>query len=373
MSSSFSVVKPSYLENTSNIVVNGNLTVNGTVSTYVDTSLNSLPENSWYTIGNFPVNGGLYQGGVLAPNGFIYMLPGLSKNVLKIDPVTDSITIIATIPIPGNLFIAFGGVVAQNGKIYCAPEDVSFVLIIDTITDTVDYTSITGITTCIGAVVAPNGLIVMIKRNNGFHIINPQTNTYISLTVPGVPSSELNFSGGVLAPNGKIYAIPRDYTRVVVLDPVTLVVTTPAGLNGITSYICRCGALASNGKIYGFPTNGAKLLVINPSNDTFVEVAIAGLLGDSSRGGVLAPNGKLYSSPRDQNFTCIIDPVTNTVDYTTIKGFALPGIGGMFSGSVVAPNGNIYCVPHNYPKILVIRTGLPTQPNWMLKPYFNKL
>jgi hypothetical protein len=43
MSSSFSMVKPSYLENTSNIVVNGNLTVNGT---YLYTRLNSLPENS---------------------------------------------------------------------------------------------------------------------------------------------------------------------------------------------------------------------------------------------------------------------------------------------------------------------------------------
>ena len=52
MSSSFSVVKPSYLENTSNIVVNGNLTVNGTVSTYVDTSLNSLGENVFSTFGS---------------------------------------------------------------------------------------------------------------------------------------------------------------------------------------------------------------------------------------------------------------------------------------------------------------------------------
>ena len=36
MSSSFSVVKPSYLENTNNIIVNGNLTVNGTVSNYLN-------------------------------------------------------------------------------------------------------------------------------------------------------------------------------------------------------------------------------------------------------------------------------------------------------------------------------------------------
>jgi hypothetical protein len=53
MSSSFSVVKPSYLENTNNIIVNGNLTVNGTVSSYIDTSLNSLAENTISFFGNF--------------------------------------------------------------------------------------------------------------------------------------------------------------------------------------------------------------------------------------------------------------------------------------------------------------------------------
>ena len=66
MSSSFSVVKPSYLENTNNIIVNGNLTVNGTVSSYVDTSLNSLPENTISFFGNFSDDTNKWFGGVLA-------------------------------------------------------------------------------------------------------------------------------------------------------------------------------------------------------------------------------------------------------------------------------------------------------------------
>jgi hypothetical protein len=66
----------------------------------------------------------------------------------------------------------------------------------------------------------------------------------------------------------------------------------------------------------------------------------------------------------------IIDPVTNTADTTTITG--LTGI-NKWQGGVVAPNGKIYCIPGNNTSVLVINTGLPKHPSWMLKPYFNKL
>jgi hypothetical protein len=130
MSSSFSVVKPSYLENTSNIVVNGNLTVNGTVSTYLDTSLNSLPENTISLFGNFSgVN--KWHGGVLAPNGKIYCVPRDSTSVLIIDPVTNTAdtTTISGLTGTGGKWI--GGVLAPNGKIYGVPSNSTSVLVIN--------------------------------------------------------------------------------------------------------------------------------------------------------------------------------------------------------------------------------------------------
>ena len=84
MSSSFSVVKPSYLENTNNIIVNGNLTVNGNVSSYVDITLNSLGENTISRFGSFSETAKWF-GGVLAPNGKIYGIPYTSTSVLVIN------------------------------------------------------------------------------------------------------------------------------------------------------------------------------------------------------------------------------------------------------------------------------------------------
>ena len=39
---------------------------------------------------------------------------------------------------------------------------------------------------------------------------------------------------------------------------------------------------------------------------------------------------------------------------------------------ILAPNGKIYCIPVNRNVVLVINTGLPKFPPWMLKPQFNK-
>ena len=132
MSSSFSVVKPSYLENTNNIIVNGNLTVNGTVSNYVDISLNSLAENTISSFGNFSGSGSeKWVGGVLAPNGKIYCMPYSSTSVLIIDPVTNTADTTTISGLTGNNKW-FGSVLAPNGKIYYIPFISTSVLVVNT-------------------------------------------------------------------------------------------------------------------------------------------------------------------------------------------------------------------------------------------------
>jgi hypothetical protein len=64
-------------------VINGNLTVNGTVSAYLDTSLNSLPENAISYISLPATNIYGWYGGVLAPNGKIPLLKRTIETVCK--------------------------------------------------------------------------------------------------------------------------------------------------------------------------------------------------------------------------------------------------------------------------------------------------
>jgi hypothetical protein len=69
----------------------------------------------------------------------------------------------------------------------------------------------------------------------------------------------------------------------------------------------------------------------------------------------------------------IIDPSANTVDRTSISLTGIvPTLSTKFQGGVLAPNGKIYCVPYAADYVLIINTGLPTNPSWMLAPEFNK-
>ena len=60
---------------------------------------------------------------------------------------------------------------------------------------------------------------------------------------------------------------------------------------------------------------------------------------------------------------------TNTV--TISPGSSLVGT-LKWQGGVLGPNGRIYGIPFNSTSICEIKTGIPTQPPWMLAPEFNK-
>ena len=68
---------------------------------------------------------------------------------------------------------------------------------------------------------------------------------------------------GALAPNGKIYGIPRDSSSVLIIDPLTNTAdtTTISGLSGAGEW--AGGVLAPNGKIFGIPGTSSSVLVIN--------------------------------------------------------------------------------------------------------------
>ena len=135
--SSFSIVKSSYLENTNNIIINGNLTVNGTV-TNLDFSFSSFPSRLPFFIDSTSYNDSTqnkFAGGVLAPNGNIYCIPYSSNYILVINPLTN-----ATTRIPISLTIGakyIGAVCKPNGKIYCIPFNSDTIMIIDSNTNSV--------------------------------------------------------------------------------------------------------------------------------------------------------------------------------------------------------------------------------------------
>jgi hypothetical protein len=95
------------------------------------------------------------------------------------------------------------------------------------------------------------------------------------------------------------------------------------------------GVLAPNGKIYCPPTlDATSILVIDPTNDT---TTTFGSLNKVWAGGVLAPNGKIYFIPSYPLSTTVllVDPTTNTVS-------SFGSLSGYWESSVLASNGKIY-------------------------------
>jgi hypothetical protein len=309
-------------------------------------------------------------------------------SVLIIDPTANTTEQITAGFVDEGPLISrwFGGVLAKNGKIYGIPSNSGSVLIIDPKTNTVDTTTISGLgggaetNKWSGGVLGLDGKIYGIPtRSDDVLIIDPETDTATTIPVPGlsVPGVDNKWYGGVLGPNGKIYGIPNSINRVLVIDPTAeptavqlLDSTTPGQLDDPATFKWYCGVLAPNGRIYGIPRNAADILVIDPQAGTITREAMGYTAGGSYGGGVLAQDGKIYAVPFSATTVLIIDPATETADQSTITG--LTGA-SKWSGCVLAPNGKIYGIPSTDPSVLLIRTGTPTLPPWMLEAHFNKM
>jgi streptogramin lyase len=104
-----------------------------------------------------------FAGGVLAPNGKIYCIPN-GTIVGAIDPSSDSISIITTIPFVANGAYV-GGVLAPNGKIYFVPSYAVVGMVLDPTTETIStYGSFSGSSAYAYGILAPNGNIYFIAN-----------------------------------------------------------------------------------------------------------------------------------------------------------------------------------------------------------------
>ena len=129
-----------------------------------------------------------------------------------------------------------------------------------------------------------------------------------SINLFGNFSGGSKWVGGVLAPNGKIYAIPRDARQILEINPVNRTTTLFGQLIDSGERKWAGGVLAQNGKIYGIPLNQTQVLEIDPSNNNirFLK-SFSG--GNKWFGGVLAPNGKIYCIPFSTTQILVIDNV----------------------------------------------------------------
>ena len=107
-----------------------------------------------------------------------------------------------------------GGVLAPDGKIYCIPKSSSFVLVIDPIK----------------------------RTTSSFRIPNSYPASEYVIAFPSLMYHR--WSGGVLAPNGKIYCIPYNASEVLEIDPIERKSSIfGASASPFNTPVCRCSYL----------------------------------------------------------------------------------------------------------------------------------
>jgi len=405
----FSIVKNSYLEDSSNIIIDGNLTVNGNVSSYLDTkfdmfpafpSVGSVVQNDVYVSQVTSFN--KYFGGALAPNGKMYFMPCpfnyptggsplWTPNIGIYNPYTkvlDQTTLsIRNVPALSGKFI-WGAITAPNGKIYGIPWQSSFVPIIDPITNFVDTTTISTVISGTtyqnfrGGVLASNGKIYCAGAfsNSKIGVIDTVNNTFSTLDIPQpIPGSGLGYYSGALGSNGCIYFAPHQGggrpLKVNPFNNTVIHMTNGPLLN------THCGAVTGkDGNVYLIPFANTNITKIDCRNNNDSVGEPYSLVGPprpyEAATAINGQDGLLYLMPSYSNRTSLSAFNIDTNSYVTLSGaFAdlASSTQDPWFGSLIDTDGKIHFIPSKYGFISTIKTGFPIKKsNWILLPQFNK-
>ena len=206
-----------------------------------------------------------------------------------------------------------------------------------------------------GAVAHPNGKIYFIPCDASplleFEPFSKKITTWGS-----VGSTSTNkLVGGVLAPNGIIYALPSNGFTLAVIpkwDPYSKSFT-PISVGGLGTNSIGC-VLHPNGKIYGVPAGG-DVLVFDPNTGKVSDYGILPVNSNYYNGGCVHPNGNIYFAPYQSGIDQVMELNLNSKKYTLLKNKnTLVATNSLFSGIILAPNNLMYCVPHNADRIFEV-------------------
>jgi hypothetical protein len=212
-----------------------------------------------------------WVGGVLAPNGRVYMVPNSHTSVLIYAPRTGRVDLSSLSGLGEQPYKWSGAVVAANGRIYCPPDQAGTVLVIDPERNTTHQLPVAAAGRWAGAVLGVDGLIYGIPQQGdpqstpafeaSVLVIDPHTET-VSTIRAGLVAADDGWYGGVLAANGRIYGIPFASNDVLVIDPGTDQVSTfPAGTTG-SLLKWWGGVLTPGGEVIGVPFRQDGILAI---------------------------------------------------------------------------------------------------------------
>jgi len=219
-----------YFARCSLIIDTNNDTVNLTDIANIDSS--SYPGLIWRGL---TANQENFGGAVLAANGRIYFTPSNANGVLQINPINNTADGSSYIYPPniydgGNRYKSFGGCLAPDNNIYIAPWYIG--------------------TSAVG-----------VRRFVKIDVTKDVSSQQFTLVTPDASvNNPLAYQGVVCAMNGKLYAIANGATNIAIIDPVTSTANTTSISPVSNGY--SGGVLGPDGVIYCIPRNASRIMTI---------------------------------------------------------------------------------------------------------------
>lgn len=342
------------------------------LSSYLSTNKSAQSEtNNIVTFGSLS---GSYKwfGGVVANDGNIYGAAYNDATVLKINTSTDAASRIGTISGGSGGYQYMGAVLGPDGCVYMIPWTAKTVVRFNPSNNAIHYIGTSNIGSSYGGglgdlgglwcggVLAPNGCIYGIpRRTTGILKINPITER-CSIIGNVTSSSYDRWMGGVLGPNGIIYGIPADAGSILRINPAndTFNETLNSPIGSSSKY--NFGAMGFDGKIYGMPMNpsgGFSILRITPTSNNTDSAESLNWMANGTNffgGSALSMNGCIYGTPGDSSNSLL------KIDTVNMTATRIAGVSGSYQGSVMAANGKIYCIPSSATQVMCILPVLDT-------------
>jgi len=312
-----------------------------------------------------------FFGGVLSPNGDIYLVPEYNPTSkgFKINS-SGIMTTYSLLYGIAQVETYLGGVLAANGDIHFVPgtadrgQKVSQSGVVSTYTLIYTTTNTSGAVNC-GGVLSPNGDVLFAPASGTIAQKVSATGVVSTYTIIGGGS----WAGGVLDPYGNMHLVPRAFFGQKI---------SPEGV--CSTYTIRAGSysggvLSPNGDIHFVPEN--------PSSTKGQKVSMSGVASTYSlrntncfyKGGVLAPNGDIHFVPDGLGIT---KPIGQKVSITGVVSTYTTGAPSnqRYIGAILLPNGDIHFLPKaGNPAVgckISTLSAIPFDNALCLSPYLNK-
>ena len=232
-------------------------------------------------LGSLPDGRQKWYGALRGRDGCIYGVPYKARGVLKINPFTDTVSVIyPTSGMFSDDYKWHGGALGPDGAIYAFPAHASTVLKIIPHRD--------------------DAKVQLIELE-----LDPAQD-------PELMQGRYKWLGGGVDREGNIYGMPSDSRVVLKVQPATGRVTTFGGLLPDMQNKWQGAVCGGDGCLYAIPANACSVLKIDPYTETIELIGDLPKGRDKWQGGFVGSDGIIYGIPENCNHILRLEPCSRS-------------------------------------------------------------